>query len=370
MEILREINGVYVLINSTSSNEILIADDEDSENSLNINKTLHKISKGSYVPLYLEWELTDKCNFRCPFCYIVGHSHSKIYRFNKIKPIIDELLKRGLLFVLLTGGEVTTHPDFIEIYEYLKTNGVLVEVYTNGSLLGEKIINSFKKYPPYKVEISIYGIDQESFNSTTQSKEQHNTILDNILKLQQNGINIKCKTPMNMLTYRNKEDIESWCKINNIEFYFSTDVYDAYDGENLQNFNLNYSDKIKFDKEKILPTFKIKENNNIKKSFLCGSGEYAFHLTPDLKVCPCSSMQEDYCSFSLLNDINGLDKLKNFILSIKGQEIVNCQGCFAYDLCKMCPAKATLYKENNQFIYMTDNFHCEKIQTYFTDITK
>ena len=109
----------------------------------------------SYIPLCMTWEITNKCNFNCPFCYINTPNIPKIHlkRFKDIKSDIDYLIEKGLLVCYLTGGEALSHPDFIQIYKYLKTNGVLVAVLTNLSLLNDKIIKLFKEYPPYKISV-------------------------------------------------------------------------------------------------------------------------------------------------------------------------------------------------------------------------
>ena len=38
--------------------------------------------------------------------------------------------------------------DFPDIYIYAKKLGMLITLYTNGSLINESIIELFKKYPP------------------------------------------------------------------------------------------------------------------------------------------------------------------------------------------------------------------------------
>lgn len=89
---------------------------------------LRALSLGNeYVPLTLHWEILDRCNFRCPFCYIVGHSNEKLVRLNEIASHIEALIDHGVLFCTLTGGEVTIHPDFQAIYTLLKERGVVVE---------------------------------------------------------------------------------------------------------------------------------------------------------------------------------------------------------------------------------------------------
>jgi len=74
------------------------------------------------------------CNFRCPYCY-----NPKLV-FNKTKLIDEKYInkfleerKNYLDAILLSGGEITAKPDFIEFVRKIKKYGYLVGIETNGS---------------------------------------------------------------------------------------------------------------------------------------------------------------------------------------------------------------------------------------------
>lgn len=74
------------------------------------------------------------CNFRCPYCY-----NSKLV-FNKTKLIDEKWINRFLEerknfldAILLSGGEITAQPDFVEFIRKIKKYGYLVGIETNGS---------------------------------------------------------------------------------------------------------------------------------------------------------------------------------------------------------------------------------------------
>lgn len=114
-----------MLINPYSANEIYFNSKFLEKNgslvkSMSPSQLCGLISGCSYTPMLLTWELLDRCNFYCPFCYIVGHSHNEQVRFENIKSKIQELIDLGLLYCTLTGGEILLHKDFKEIYSFLK----------------------------------------------------------------------------------------------------------------------------------------------------------------------------------------------------------------------------------------------------------
>lgn len=79
--------------------------------------------------------------------------------------LMGQAIERGMLIALLTGGEAMTHPDFKRIYMFLIEQGISVRVKTNGILLNHDMIDLFAEYPPYTVDVSLYGCDGESYRA-------------------------------------------------------------------------------------------------------------------------------------------------------------------------------------------------------------
>ena len=372
-KIQRNINDVNILVNISKSNGILLEQSFTINNNINdsisIIDIIKLISKDKYIPMFATWELLDKCNFNCPFCYIVGHSNNKIIRFAEIKKEIEVLIDKGLFYVILTGGEPFLHPDFLDIYLFLKKNGVLVEIYSNLSMLSNKIINTFKKYPPYKIEVSIYGINNESFSKVTNSNADYYDILNNINKLKQLGIPIKCKTPINKLTILEFEKIRDYCKSKNIDFYFSTKIFDAYDGTNKQNFKVRNEILYKYDALKIKSSNSkiiFNKTNEIKKCFDCGIKNYGLHINSKFELLPCSEFRISEAKFDILENgmSNALKKYRNFVNQYIGKDIIGCYGCEAYNICKMCPALSIPVRNQKEKIinFKAPQMFCESLQ--------
>jgi len=47
------------------------------------------------------------------------------------------------LWILFTGGEPLLRPDFLEIYTYAKKKGLLVTIFTNGTLIDDNLADYF-----------------------------------------------------------------------------------------------------------------------------------------------------------------------------------------------------------------------------------
>lgn len=106
------------------------------------------------------WSITGRCNFRCRHCYMdapdaaLGELSTE-----EALAFIDQMAECGVLRVDLTGGEPFLRKDFwLLIDRILSYKMVIEQVYTNGWLLNEKVLDEFEKrnLKP-EVEISFDG---------------------------------------------------------------------------------------------------------------------------------------------------------------------------------------------------------------------
>ena len=100
------------------------------------------------VPYYGGFELTNRCNLRCVHCYIGPARYSSDSERNEMKKekilaLLDELRDAGCLHFLITGGEPLLRADFRDIYEHAKRIGMIVTVFTNGTLITREVLDSF-----------------------------------------------------------------------------------------------------------------------------------------------------------------------------------------------------------------------------------
>lgn len=372
----RIINDVQLLVNPNAANEIyfdevFLKENCVAGNNLSPSELCGLISGNSYTPMILTWELLDKCNFSCPFCYIVGHSNHKLVRFKDTQPYIKELIDKGMLYCTLTGGETLLHKDFPAIYKFLKQSGVLVEIYSNGHLIDGSIIELFKEFPPYRIEISIYAVSQEKFNDTTGTKfKDFKLVLDNVLNLKSNGINVKCKTPFNSATQNDFEQIGRWCRDNGVDYYYSTNIYDAYDGQKLDGYKSNFERMIEMEAKKIEEieaeypgTFNLSAPPKKKSCYTCGVRNYGLHINANFDLLPCSETHTKESTYNIFQ--YGIDKSlqlnRGFVNKHMDKPIIGCIGCEASNTCKMCTAIAKPKLDtNNEILYFElPDGHCE-----------
>jgi MoaA/NifB/PqqE/SkfB family radical SAM enzyme len=78
--------------------------------------------------------ITDRCNFKCPYCRGVASHLRGDMRLSQIFLTIDSWAKNELVNIRFSGGEPTLHPYLVDIVDYAKAKGVYrIALSTNGS---------------------------------------------------------------------------------------------------------------------------------------------------------------------------------------------------------------------------------------------
>jgi MoaA/NifB/PqqE/SkfB family radical SAM enzyme len=106
-----------------------------------------------------------------------------------------------MLMLLLTGGEPLLRQDFDEIYVACKKMGLLVTVNTNATLIDEAKIELFKQYPPYQVNVTLYGASPETYGKLCGNAAAFQKATCAIRRMVDEGIKVKLNysiTPSNV----------------------------------------------------------------------------------------------------------------------------------------------------------------------------
>ena len=135
------------------------------------------------VPFGGQFELTPLCNFDCRMCYVHLNPEQiqdhPILSVDTWKNIIRQAWESGMCTANLTGGECLTYPGFEELYLYLHSLGCSVGVLTNGYLLDEQRIDFFKKHKPCRIQITLYGWNDDVYERVT-GRRVFRTVYKNI----------------------------------------------------------------------------------------------------------------------------------------------------------------------------------------------
>ena len=173
-----------------------------------ITTYLHSKGRRMGLPIAGNFELTARCNFNCPMCYVhmtqaQVDAAGKELTAQQWLDIAAAAKDRGMVFALLTGGEPLVRKDFFEIYDGMREMGILVSINSNGSLLKGKVLERFLEAPPFRFNISLYGGNNETYRNMC-GIPVYDQVKEHIRTLRQAGVDVSLNLS---ITQYNKDDL-------------------------------------------------------------------------------------------------------------------------------------------------------------------
>ncbi len=162
-------------------------------------------------PINGAFELTERCNLACTMCYVRQPSGHAAYHAAELSPaqwldLARAAIDHGMLFLLLTGGEVFLRPDFFDIYTPLARLGLVLTLFSNGTLITEAIAARLAEAPPSRTEITLYGATAETHEAVTGVPGSYTRAMRGIEALVRHGVPLGLKST---LTRRNVGELEA-----------------------------------------------------------------------------------------------------------------------------------------------------------------
>ncbi len=202
---------------------------------------LWKSSQEKRVPFSFDLEITARCNNDCRHCYInlpAADEDAQRHELSlaEIGSIASQAVDLGALWVLLTGGEPLLRKDFCDIYLLLKKKGLLVSLFTNACLITEKHIELFKQYPPRDIEVTVYGISQETYEAVSRKPGSFARFKHGLDLLIENGVKVRLKAMALRSNVHELPAIAAFCRQHTSDYFrFDPLLHLRYDGDPRRN---------------------------------------------------------------------------------------------------------------------------------------
>ena len=182
-----------------------------------INQYLHSKACQTLTPLSGSFELLPLCNMNCRMCYIRISKEEQ----EAIQPLhtIEEWLElgktlrdKGMLYLLLTGGEPFLYPGFKEILQGIQKMGIIVSINTNGTLIDKETVEWLKETPPSRLNITLYGASNATYDRLCLNPKGFTQVVNAIHLLKDAGISIKINCSVTPYNMNDLEDIINFCR--------------------------------------------------------------------------------------------------------------------------------------------------------------
>jgi MoaA/NifB/PqqE/SkfB family radical SAM enzyme len=246
------------------------------------------------VPLSGTLELDLRCNLRCLHCYRDGEWPKGILETDEVKSILDQVAEAGTIWLLLTGGEIFLRPDIFEIYAHARKLGMLVTLFTNGTMITERIADRLQGNPPEVVEISLYGFTKETYEAVTGIPGSHEKCYRGVELLWERGVPLKLKTVAMRTNKHELADMARFAESKGLPFKFDTMINPNFD-RSLVPCNVRMSPEESVELEFSIPGrleeyqkyFEPRKDYQSSRLFSCGAGSRTFHVDPygNMKMC-------------------------------------------------------------------------------------
>lgn len=308
-------------------------------------------------------ELTYTCNQRCDWCYLDNFRERGLSR-ERIHKLAQELKSAGVIFILLTGGELFLRHDAIPIMEDLEELGFILELKTNGTALNPSKVEKLARLRPYDIQVSVYET-QTGYSELTKSVYRFDWLKGSVLQMLQQGL------PVTLSVLVGKHNIDRIDEVHEVLAKIGAPVfYSPYITPNRgglgEEILLRLSPREMEEKFKPfldrIGGFPVQNKyRDCRNRTVCFAGRDQIAIDPRGVVYPCLDLRiplGDTSSESLAEIIS---RRKKLLTQFSLQEMHQCMGCRNRNYCDSCIGLALV--ENGD--YRTPSKHkCDVVHFY------
>ncbi len=311
---------------------------------------LHSRARQNGTPLAGNFELTCRCNFNCPMCYVHNEKKTDLLKTEDWLYLTDEACENGMLFLLLTGGEPLLRNDFKKIYTHAHEKGLIISINSNGSLINN-YLDLFKKYPPVRINISLYASNSDGYKNRC-SADYFDSVVNNINALREIDIPVKLNAVITKSNCDDMDNIIALSKSLGIPVQISPYCYPQVrlgsafadnnarlSAEDAGKYSVK-SDITLYGEDEFIRKAKLSNKSRIITdddcSISCRAGVSSFWITHDGKMRACAMMDSPYV------DINNKSFIECWTYIREQTSLLRmpaeCAGCPDARFCRACAA--------------------------------
>lgn len=328
-------------------------------------------------PFVAGLELTPLCNLRCVHCYMGDYPINALLSTEQWKRIIDKLYEAGVFILYMTGGEILTRRDFLDIYVHAKKKGFIIELLTNITLLTDEMVEVFMQFPPATVSISIYGTNEDTYERVTGVKGSYRQFVAGVQKLKDADIDIELKFIGLKENYHDFKVAEQYANQMGAKFKYTFEIFPTLQGDRsgIQH-RLSNQEIVAIESEHEhsarIYANNIRHDNPYANQdqvplYTCNVASTLCYIDCQGFVSPCNKMRlKDH---NLTNeDLQTIwkDYIQKYAHMLAPKDY-KCAKCPNIHLCSPCPVVNYLYTGD----YTTPNLEtCELIQMRTNEFSK
>jgi len=272
-------------------------------------------------PLYAELHISNLCNLKCLSCHErdsskfhsenkkLGVSHDLETNYSKIDytkyNALDSVIKKGLLFLDVRGGETLMVPEVKKILYEIDSEtakSITLKIQTNGTIVPDHAwIGIMKKFKRTKLNVSVDAFDSD--NHYVRFPANWQKIIETLNCLKENNIKFIINTVVSNLNIMVLDKLFNWIQENGyLNYFYILETPKHYQPTNLPQSLLDIAGK---------------RLQNVKREF--ANGDCNQKLEDLIEMCKTSDQTywQSFCKEITMRDNFRKNRITDVIPEIK-----------------------------------------------------
>ena len=344
----------------------MICRDDNTVDNVEFLRRFAAKADSSRIPLTGGIDLTYRCNLRCIHCYAGpcsgGRAAKKELSTAQVKEIISQAADAGCLFLLISGGEPLLREDFPVIYAHAKRAGLIVTVFTNATLVDDRIVELFERLPPHGVETTLYGASAATHDGITRVKGSFDSALGNVETLADRGFNVTLKTILMKQNSSEFQGMERLARELGVRFKMDAMIFPRLDGDLSPLGELvpaqaavekEFSSGHRVDSWRNYAA-RTKALPGTDRQYDCGAGVSSFHVDPYGNLLPCLMARGVKYDLTRGTFEAGWREVIPLIRKKAAAPSRPCGACDKRAFCSFCPGAFEMDASDTHFRYVCE----------------
>ncbi len=311
------------------------------------------------LPMTALWEITYACNHKCSFCYNCPERGQRELGKDQIIDGLRKIADLGCVFLVLSGGEPLTRPDFFDIAWAGKRLGFAIRIYTNGYLVDEIVARKMRDLMPFEIEISFHGARAESFDRLTGVPGSFERVIQGIKNLRKHDLKVNMKCPITRWNQGELREIKALAESLGCHAEFDPVITPRDDGDTSPlalQADREFLDRLWSPEYADITNEEVPvPRNDTLVQANCGTGRSTVALDPYGNIYPCVQWRRSAGLITEVQDLKALwkespvlNEVRRIALEIPKTTLKTCESG---EFCSFCPGVAEVQTGDPRNIY-------------------
>lgn len=311
-------------------------------------RAIMQAAERGYRPVSAMIELTHRCHLACSHCYLEDNHRwqdkARELSTAEAKSCIDQLHAAGCMFLTVTGGEVFLRRDLFDLLAHARSRGLAVTLFTTGTLLDARALDTLASLHLRGVELSLYSTDPSVHDGITGRAGSHEKTMDTLSQLLARQVPVSIKCPLMQSNFASYPALKALAQQLGISLAVDATVVPRNDGGDRptgQRMDLRQLTEF-YEQPEFRPAARVQRRLPLATDSICAIGKRSCVIGPfgDVYTClgyrpPIGNLREQ--SFAAIwRDEGTLYALRR----VRAGDVAVCSTCEKFSYCNRCAGMA------------------------------